>query len=193
MAKLFFILHSKSAVGKLQRTTYTMKNIILYALPVLISLVLLQSCGSDEIETEPERDQQAIEDSLAQVHQAEMEQMRRDSIEQARADSIAAEEERSRVVFTEDGEFVVQVEAWRSYNKAQGQADEWKDRGYDHSFVVMSGNRDTGDIWYRVRIGQFETREMAKNFQTRLLENYQAQAWVSRRDEGIQPEAMQDD
>ena len=170
-----------------------MKNLALYFFTALLSIALLQACGEQQNEAEIERDQQAVQDSLERVYEAEMEQMRRDSVEQARADSIAAEEERRRVDFSDSGEFVVQVEAWRSQVKAQVQAEEWKNRGYDRSFVVTYGDQDTGDVWYRVRIGRFETREMAERFENKLSEVYNAQSWVSRLDEPIEEEAMQED
>jgi len=168
-----------------------MKQLSIYVLTAVLGIGLLAACEADEPEVE--RDQQAIQDSLEQVYQAELEQMRRDSIEQARADSIAAEEERRRVEFSDDGEFVVQVEAWRSQSKAQQQADKWKERGYDRSFVVMYGNRDTGDVWYRVRIGQFDTRDMAERFRNRLSEDYDARSWVSRAGQPVEQDAMQGD
>lgn len=167
-----------------------MKNIALYTFTILFSIALLQACGEDEPEV-AERDQQAIEDSLQQAYQEEMEQMRRDSIEQARADSIAAAEEQRRVDFSDDGDFVVQVEAWRSENKAEQQAERWKDRGYERAFVVTYGNSDTGDLWYRVRIGRFETRDMAERFKNMISEDYGAQSWVSRIDQNIEQDAMQ--
>ncbi|CAN5397842.1 hypothetical protein BH23BAC3_BH23BAC3_29630 [soil metagenome] len=167
-----------------------MKKIVLYAFTLILGIAFVQACGTDETDIE-ERDQQAIEDSLAQAQQAEREQMRRDNLEQARADSIAVEEERRRVEFSDDGEYVVQVEAWRSQNKAERQAQEWKDNGYDKASVVMHGNDDTGDVWYRVRLGQFDTRDMANRLQNILSEDYNAQAWVSRRGQSVEPEATQ--
>lgn len=169
-----------------------MKNIAFYLFTLFIGITLLQSCGTDEADIE-ERDQQAIEDSLAQAQQAEREQMRRDSLEQAEADSIAAEEERNRVEFSDDGEYVVQVEAWRSQNKAERQAQEWRDRGYEKSSVVMYGSDETGDVWFRVRLGQFDTREMAIRLQNRLSEEYNTQSWVGRRGQSAEPDAMQED
>jgi len=167
-----------------------MKKIALYAISLIVGFALLQACGTDEADI-GESDQQAIEDSLAQAQQAERQQMRRDNLEQARADSIAAEEERRRVEFSDDGEYVVQVEAWRSQNKAERQAQEWKGKGYDNASVVMHGNDDTGDVWYRVRLGQFDTRDMAMRLQNRLSEDYNVQSWVSRRGQAVEPEAMQ--
>jgi len=169
-----------------------MKNFAIYTFTILFSIALLQACGGDEPEVS-ERDQQAIEDSLEQVYQEEMEQMRRDSIEQARADSIAAAEEERRVEFSDDGDFAVQVEAWRSDEKAEQQADRWKERGYDHAFVVTYGNPDVGDVWYRVRIGRFDTREMAERFKNRISEDYDTQSWVSRIDQPVEQDAMQED
>jgi len=158
-----------------------MKLFAIYVFAALLGITLLQACGSDDV-TE-EQNQQAIEDSLAlaQAEEAQREQMRRDSLEQARADSIAAEEERRRVEYSDDGDYVVQVESWRSQEKAERQTGEWKQKGYDRAAVVMYGSEGTGDIWYRVRLGQFESREMAERLKTKLTEEYGAQAWVSRK------------
>ena len=172
-----------------------MKTVIIYILTFTLSIFMLQACGQDEAEVE--RDQQAVQDSLEQAYEAEMEQMRQDSIAQAEEDSIAAEEERreqaNQIEYSEDGDFVVQIEAWRSEVKAQQQAEEWTDRGYNQSFVVMYGNEDTGDVWYRVRIGQFETREMAERLQSKLEEEHDTRSWVSRTDSPVQEEAMNDE
>lgn len=167
-----------------------MKTFAFYAFAVLLGITLLQACGSDD--AVEERDQQAIEDSLAQAEQAEREQMRRESLEQARADSIAAEEERTRVEYSDDGEYVVQVEAWRSQEKANQQKEEWQQKGYDRAAVVMFGSEDTGDVWYRVRLGEFESREMAERLQTILTEEYKAQAWVSRKGAAAASEPLHD-
>lgn len=170
-----------------------MKSSALYILTIILGLALIQGCGPEEAEVE--RDQQAIQDSLEQAYQAELQQMRRDSIEQARADSIAAAEEmarqRNQINYSENGEFIVQIEAWRSEVKAQQQANQWNNRGYDRAFVVRYGNEDTGNIWYRVRIGRFDTRQMAERLQDKLREEHGATSWVSRIGQPVEPEARQ--
>jgi|GEM_PF-241306 len=153
-----------------------MKIFAFCAFAVLLSITLLQACGSEEVADE--QDQQAIEDSLAQ---AEREQMRRNSLEQARADNIAAEEERRRVEFSDDGEYVVQVEAWRSQEKAELQVEEWRQKGYDKATVRTVGNEDTGDVWYRIHLGEFDTRHMAERLRNNLTKDYDSPVWVSRK------------
>lgn len=154
---------------------------------------MLQACSPEETETE--QDQQAVQDSLAQVYEAEMEQMRQDSLARVREDSIAAAEEREQreasIEYSESGDFVVQVEAWRSEEKARQQASEWRNRGYDRAFVVSYGNEETGDVWYRVRIGQFNSREMAVRLQNNLDEEYNAVSWVSVIGQPVEEDAMQ--
>lgn len=172
-----------------------MKTAIIYIFTLTLSLLMLQACGQEDAEIEP--DQQAVQDSLEQAYEAEIEQMRQDSIARAEADSIEAEEEERReqanqIEYDEDGDFVVQIEAWRSEVKAQQQAEEWKERGYDQSFVVTYGDEDTGDVWYRVRIGQFDTREMAERLSSKLEEEHDTRSWVSRADGPVQQEAMND-
>jgi len=158
-----------------------MKNLLVYTFSIVLTFTMLQACGQDdEMSAEQQQEQeQAMEDSLEQAYQEEQEQMRRDSLEQARADSIAAAEEERRIEYSEDGDFTVQVEAWRSQEKAELQADKWEERGYDQASVVTYGNPETGNVWYRIRIGQVETREMAEKLQNKLLEDHETQTWIS--------------
>lgn len=172
-----------------------MKSAALYIFTIILGLALLQACGPEEAEVE--RDQQAVQDSLEQAYEAEMEQMRRDSVEQARADSIAAAEEgerqRNEIEYSESGEYVVQIEAWRSEAKAQQQAEEWVSRGYEQAHVVSYGDEDTGDVWYRVRVGQFDTRDMAERLKTKLNEEHSTESWISRTGEPVEQEAKQEE
>ena len=145
-----------------------------------IAIFSLQSCGPSEEELRQQ--EQARQDSLEQVRQAQQEQMRRDSIEQARRDSIAKVMEQQRIVYDEDGNYTVQVEAWRSEHKAEEKLDLWRERGFDNAKVVKVGNEDTGNIWYRIRIGRFASEEMAIRFQEKIREDYGADSWRSRLD-----------
>lgn len=98
---------------------------------------------------------------------------------QARRDSIRNALEQSRILYAEDGHYVVQLSAWRSEQKAGEISDLWKSRGFRSSFVQESGDAQTGDLWYRVRIGNFATRDMAERVQRRLRDDYQTTSWVS--------------
>jgi hypothetical protein len=141
----------------------------------------MYGCGPSEEELR--RQEQARQDSLEQVRQQRLEQQRLDSLEQARQDSLEAvrleEAERRRIEFDENGPFAVQVEAWRSEDKAQAQVSKWQERGYENAYVVKHGNEERGDVWFRVRLGRFATMEMAEKFQALLREDYNAQSWIS--------------
>ena len=171
-----------------------MKTALTYIITIILSMAMLQACAPEEPEVQ--QDQQAVQDSLEQAYEAEMEQMRQDSIAQAREDSIAAAREQQRreeqIEYSETGNFVVQIEAWRSEEKAQQQADEWVNMGYDQAYVVSYGNENTGNVWYRVRIGHFDTRGMAQRLQEKLQEEHDAVSWVSRMGQPVEEAAMQD-
>lgn len=159
-----------------------MKTALAYIATGALAIFLLQGCGpSDEELREQERArQQAVQDSLQLVYQAQMEDMRRDSIEQVQRDSIAEAEARSEFEHTDTGMFTVQVQSWRTKVKADAQAAMWRDRGFDHTFVTEFGNEETGDIWYRVRLGRFETEEIAENVRSAIMDEHQADSWISR-------------
>lgn len=162
-----------------------MKQNIIYLITVALAISMFNACGPSEEEIE--RREQARQDSLEQVRQQQLAQQRQDSIEQARQDSIEAakeEEERNRIEFDSDGSFSVQVEAWRSEEKAEAQVQKWVDRGYEDAYVVNYGNEDTGDVWYRVRLGHLATQEMAEKLRNKLDEEYGEPSWVSVQSNG---------
>lgn len=157
-----------------------MKQIVIFLVTSALAISLLNACGPSEEEIE--RQEQARQDSLEQVRQQRMEQQRQDSIEQARQDSIEAakkEEERNRIEFDSDGQFAVQVEAWRSEEKAENVVQKWVDRGYENAYVVKHGNEDTGDVWFRVRLGHLGTKEMAEKLRDKLQREYDEPSWIS--------------
>lgn len=161
-----------------------MKRYTILLLAVILIIGGIVGCGPSE--EEQRKAEQARQDSLEEVRQQRLEEQRQDSI--ARADSIKAaeeaqeaeeEEERMDVAFDEDGNFAVQVEAWRSRRKAEEQIEKWQNRGFENAFVVQHGNEDTGDVWFRVRLGRLSTQEAARNLQAQIKENYGANSWIS--------------
>jgi len=162
-----------------------MKTLLVYLLTAITAISLLQACGPSEEEQQRQR-QQAIQDSLERVRQQRLQQQRMDSIAraQARADSIAAaeqqrEEERNRMQFDPNGNLAVQVEAWRSREKAQEQVSKWVERGFDNAYVVEHGNEETGNIWYRVRLGKVSSREMANRIGNNIQNQFGERFWVA--------------
>lgn len=158
-----------------------MKRIIIFIITSSIALSLLNACGPSEEEIQ--RRQQARQDSIQQARQDSIRQARQDSIRQARQDSIEAakkrERERNRIEFDSNGSFAVQVEAWRSRDKAKAQVQKWVDRGYENAYVVKHGNEETGDIWFRVRLGRLATLDMAKKLEQKLQREYNEPSWTS--------------
>jgi len=158
-----------------------MKQITIFLITAIISIGLLNACGPSEEEIRQR--EQARQDSLEQVRQQRIEQQRQDSIQQARQDSIEAakqrERERNRIEFDSDGAFAVQVEAWRSRDKAEAQVQKWVDRGYENAYVVKFGNEETGDIWFRVRLGHLATKDMAEKLEAKLKREYNEPSWTS--------------
>lgn len=161
-----------------------MKTITSCILFCFLALIIV-STGCDN-KKEKQQQMQARQDSLEQVRQRRqrLQQQRMDSLAAARADSIAAAN--SEAVFnpneagmSTEGRYSVQVGAWRSKDKGQKLAEKWQPRGFENAFVVKYGNEETGNIWFRVRLGKFFTKKEAKNLQTWLQENYQSKSWIS--------------
>lgn len=156
---------------------------IIFLVIAAIMVGIFNGCGPSE--EEKRRAEQARQDSLEQVRQQQLEQQRQDSIEQARRDSLAAVKENAAeqnqidVTFDSDGAYSVQVEAWRSHAKAEGQVQKWVDRGFENAFVVQYGQEETGNIWFRVRLGRLSSREAAQELHEQIRDRYDAPSWIS--------------
>jgi cell division septation protein DedD len=161
-----------------------MKSLLHFAIAAFVAISLLNACGPSEEEIQQR--EQARQDSLEQVRQQQLEQQRMDSIAQARQDSIEAvqqkEKERRQISFNTTGSFSLQVEAWRSQEKAQAQVTKWKERGFENAYVVKFGNEATGDIWFRVRLGKTDTRQQAQELGNDLKEEFGADFWIGSGD-----------
>jgi len=162
-----------------------MKNITLQTVACLIILGLFQACGESEAERQAR--EKARLDSLRAVQQAEIDALIRaqqDSIDAANQPMVEDDENNGMsyngVVFDENGDYVVQVGAWRSETKANGFVQEWSGRGYENAYTVRVGNEETGDVWFRVRIGFLSTKEDAESLGSNLNAEFGTPYWTSK-------------
>lgn len=156
-----------------------MKNISIYTLLLAFTLIMIQGCGPSEEERRAA--EQARLDSLRQVEQqriAELMQAREDSL--ARVAQQEQMEEETSTQFAEDGEYAVQVGAFRSEDQAITYKNRLSDREYPHIYTVKVGEEETGDVWFRLRVGFFATKTDAEEFGAELGRELNTGYWVSK-------------
>lgn len=161
-------------------TSTFMKKISIYTLVLAMALLGLQACGPSEEERRAA--EQARLDSLRQVEQQriqEMMQAREDSLAQAEAQQQEKEEE-SAAQFSEDGNYIVQVGAFRSETKAERYKNRLSDRNFPNVYVIKVGEEETGNIWFRLRIGFFETKQAAEALGKELAAELNSGYWASK-------------
>lgn len=141
----------------------------LSALFVLGSTITLLSCGPSESDLQNEA--KARQDSLAQAL------AQRDAAVDTTQQSSATPSP-SNFTFGDSGRFVVQVGSWRSETKATELAKVWTSRGYPQTFVESYGNDETGDVWFRVRLGRMPSRSEADALVRLIQERHGLVAWV---------------
>lgn len=169
-----------------------MKNTGLSIFAFALIFTAFTACGESEAERQAR--EQARQDSLRQAREAEaaqyealLQQARQDSIEQAEAAAAALAEQEGTtpttyddISFSDDGTYAIQVGVWRSEEKANSFVTKWSERGYENAYVIKIGDEDTGDVWFRVRIGFLDTKEEADNLGTRLNEEFGTPFWTSK-------------
>jgi len=87
---------------------------------------------------------------------------------------------KTTVVTTEDGLFTVQISSWRSSVKAEREAERFQRAGYS-AFVERANIPAKGGAWYRVRVGQFNTREEAERQAADLEAQLDAGYWITHK------------
>ncbi len=164
-----------------------MKNVQIFSLILGLVLFTFTACGG-ESEEEKQLRLQAYQDSLRAVEQAKIAEMMaamQDSIDASNTEEVMEESDdmsMGEYNFSENGNFVVQVGAWRSEEKAQSFVDMWSDRNYPNAYVVKTGNELTGNVWFRVRVGNFATKVDAENFGSELAQEINSGYWVASKD-----------
>mgnify|MGYP002277391518 CR=1 FL=1 len=166
-----------------------------YFISAVLVMGLMIGCGSEEQDDQQTRQQkeQAKQDSIARA--------KADSIARAKADSAAKAKQQKQqqkeqqeqeekltldnINFNSSGAFSVQVEAWRSQDKAQQQVSKWKERGFSNAYVVKVGNEDTGNIWFRVRLGRISDKPSAERLSKLVKQKYNEKSWISETGSGI--------
>lgn len=157
-----------------------MKKISTYILLMAVALFSFQACGPSEEERRAA--EQARLDSLRQVQQQQIDAMmkaRQDSIAQAQEQQEEMEEEQGSQ-FVEGGTYAVQVGAFRSEEEAMEYKNMLSDRDYPHIYTVKVGNEETGDVWFRLRVGFFAEKAAAESFGAELGSELNTGYWVSK-------------
>ena len=102
--------------------------------------------------------------------------------EPAREETEEPEQTRPEITYAENGRFSLQVESWRSEQRAEQRASVWRERGFEHAYVVQHKSDEDGDIWYRVNIGNFSNQDMAELVRVKLAREHEAESWITTRD-----------
>lgn len=147
--------------------------------------LILQACGPSEAEKRAA--EQARMDSIRAVQEREIaEQMAalQDSLDKAEAADLEEDKKEERadgqIHFSENGEYAVQIGAFRSEDKANNYLSTLSQRNYPSSYVVKIGTEDDGDIWFRLRVGYFDHPDEAAKLGEILAREINSEYWVSK-------------
>ncbi len=132
--------------------------------------------------------QQAIQDSMARARAQEEQGVtternhKRTSGEDSAANASTAPADTSSdfsSLFSPNGDYALQVSSWRSQKRAQEELNKWKKRGYSQAYLMKYGKEETGNIWYRVRLGHFKSHADGEQVSRKVNQEYNVHSWVS--------------
>jgi septal ring-binding cell division protein DamX len=141
----------------------------------LLAVSLLLGCSKEEKETSQLEREQFVQDSIRMADSLALLKVIEDSL----AASKAAESTKTTPSMPAHQVmgYTVQTAACESLDYAQFLVDRYTQRGYEPYITDVT----VGDQkYYRVRIGDFQTRQEAKTLKDELLDKYSVQAWIDK-------------
>lgn len=153
-----------------------MKN-LRYVMLIVFAVLLVAGCSEDrkkeaaKLEKELEQRQGEVAestqvpppDTMAQ-HQAQMQ-----------AEAVPAEPEVGTPAPGQTSGYSVQVASCESRKYAESLVEKYKKRGFDPYITEFDYN---GQVYYRVRLGPYDSRAAAESAKMELKDRYSINAWV---------------
>ncbi len=68
-----------------------------------------------------------------------------------------------KTIFSDGSKYYVQTSSWRNESKAIDEVGNWKRKGYS-SFIMKVNIPEKGGLWFRVRVGPFNSENEARKF-----------------------------
>jgi hypothetical protein len=153
---------------------------------VTIATLFILSACNNQSEKDVALEAQLRQDSIRQAKQEAQLKARADSLAIVMAEEQRRQEEQARREMEEklakpthnpNGSITIQAEAWRSEEYAKKRLGFWKSEGFDAAYVVQTGNENTGDIWYRIRLLKVNNEQLTSTM-ANLKNKYPTEFWV---------------
>ena len=143
---------------------------------VIFSLALLLVGGCSKKQEEADKLEQEMLNEEIAGDTEETDSMALSEEETLDASAVPVEEEPEFVPAVVEGEgYTVQVASCESLEYAQYLVDVYTGRGYEPYITQFDME---GQVYYRVRIGKFETESEAIALKNELADKYSIDAWV---------------
>lgn len=148
-------------------------------LSLIMVMLLVFGCNKDDSEVD-QLEQEVMEAENRDLMPDSSEMVAEDTTggEYTMAEETAPEEaDLTSYEQTQYGGFTVQVAAGMDRTRAQYTAEIYTERGYQ-PFVNEAMVNDT--LFYRIRIGNFDTIEKARELAAELSDKYSVKVWIDR-------------
>lgn len=84
--------------------------------------------------------------------------------------------------FNPDGRFSLQVRSFQSLNAAEEYLEVWIERGFESAYVQASQHEDSGETWFRVRLGNLSSLEEVEHLKQTVSDQFDVEAWITNTD-----------
>jgi len=159
---------------------FIMKNTLLYASAVT-AVLMVTACGKKSEEKPPQTGmEQSTPEMTAQAHTATDSPMvsQESGTGQTLQPPIKQTPERFDIVIDPSGRYAIQLSAWKTRTKAETEARKLRDRGIE-VYIQKAKIPEKGGTWYRLRVGNFYSKEDALTFvRTRLSPVLEDSVWI---------------
>ena len=142
----------------------------MFRITLLITVaVFIVGCGSDDKKKEV----------AVKVETTETQLVISDSAVPTEAKSMSKPTIKPVPVRVRQGNFTVQIGAFRSESRAHEAISKYKNMGYD-AYIEETKVEGSDRVWFRVRIGRFQRSSEAKRVADELNARGNIKAWVDK-------------
>jgi len=80
--------------------------------------------------------------------------------------------------FSDDGIYAIQVRSEQNFTLAKKLKEEWIEKGFVDTYLQEFEDAESGETWYRIRLGNINTFQEAERIQQAILEQYETEVWI---------------
>ncbi|TVR17594.1 MAG: DUF4296 domain-containing protein [Balneolaceae bacterium] len=84
--------------------------------------------------------------------------------------------------FSADGAYAIQVRSEQNFSLTERIKEQWIEKGFEYTYLQEFEEPESGETWYRIRLGNVSTFREAEQIQQAILNQFDVEVWITNND-----------